>query len=572
MKKILVFALFPLSAIAQNPAVLKNLTPGSGNSVVTEIVKTSGYTFFGNDTSLGTTHHNLYRTDGTTAGTIKLNLVYPTYNSTDATLLTPFGNKIVFAGDNTIGYGEIWSSDGTQAGTVAIERFSPTTYKPIHDLEAFNGFVYYDAEDPINHHQLLKRTDGTLASTSVIYDFGVSTGGEISLMKQVGPYLYFNNYRATDQLWRTDGTTVGTIMLHDFGANGGVCSNIMDANGKASVFNANFNNNTTELWMSDGSIVGTAVNTAFNAPYNTGMLYPSNVLLGGFMYFTANDGTNGAELWKTNGTTTSLLADINSGAGASTPNYLTVLNGDIYFAATEPTAGNELRKLTVATGVVSLLKDINPGTTSSNPYRIVKAGNNLIFRAIRGTATGNELFYSDGTAANTFEIANINPATNASSNPNYLTPEYPVYFTANNGTDGIEVIKYDAPDNIWVGGSNTNSTSGSNWLTGIVPTASDNVVIASGSANPCNLSANFICKDLSVFNQLNMGANSISVSGNFQVPANPSYPFAMTATGGIITMNNTSTKTVDVKGNLSGVQFTVAPNSQVNIISLSLLQ
>ena len=62
--------------------------------------------------------------------------------------------------------------------------------------------------------------------------------------------------------------------------------------------------------------------------------------LGDAVYFRADDGTNGYELWRTNGTTTELVMDINTGTGGadgSDPYALTALGDYLYFYATDGT-------------------------------------------------------------------------------------------------------------------------------------------------------------------------------------------------------------------------------------------
>jgi ELWxxDGT repeat protein len=73
------------------------------------------------------------------------------------------------------------------------------------------------------------------------------------------------------------------------------------------------------------------------------------VNLNGTVYFAANDGTDGVELWQSDGTMagTKLVQDINPGSASSFPAWLTVLNGQILFSANDGTHGQELWLLTV---------------------------------------------------------------------------------------------------------------------------------------------------------------------------------------------------------------------------------
>ncbi|MBN1225936.1 MAG: hypothetical protein JXA79_03005 [Deltaproteobacteria bacterium] len=63
----------------------------------------------------------------------------------------------------------------------------------------------------------------------------------------------------------------------------------------------------------------------------------------GTLYFRANDGVNGYELWKSDGTAagTVMVKDVNP-SGGSSPEDLTNVNGALYFTAYDGEHGREL--------------------------------------------------------------------------------------------------------------------------------------------------------------------------------------------------------------------------------------
>jgi ELWxxDGT repeat protein len=83
----------------------------------------------------------------------------------------------------------------------------------------------------------------------------------------------------------------------------------------------------------------------------------------GTLYFRANDGTNGNELWRINATGQAEMVDdsvtgggINPGSAGSDPTFLTVANATLYFQATDGTNGIELWRID-ASGQAVIVED-----------------------------------------------------------------------------------------------------------------------------------------------------------------------------------------------------------------------
>jgi LPXTG-site transpeptidase (sortase) family protein len=176
----------------------------------------------------------------------------------------------------------------------------------------------------------------------------------------------------------------------------------------------------------------------------------------GALYFQADGGTNGVELWKYTGSGVPTENDLRPGnmwvggpAYSSDPMYLTVYNGELYFQASDGgSEGYELWKYNSTTDTASLAADIRAGFDSSPQYLAVYNGA-LYFTADGGTNggyVGYELWKYDSTTDTATLAAEINP--DGDSNPAYLTVyNGALYFRANGGlTPGIvgqELWKFD---------------------------------------------------------------------------------------------------------------------------------
>ena len=192
------------------------------------------------------------------------------------------------------------------------------------------------------------------------------------------------------------------------------------------------------------------------------------------LYFAADDGINGAELWsydKTNGAV--LIADIRAGSNSSNPNWLLVFKDKLYFAANDGINGIVLWSYDSTNGAV-LAKDI------TNPSSITVFNDKLVFGAYNSnkrnelmiydptdgsvldgfnvshpanfTVFQDKIYFRDGasgelwsydTANGAVLVADINDGSSGSY-PRFLTVfNDKLYFAANDGINGDELWSYD---------------------------------------------------------------------------------------------------------------------------------
>jgi ELWxxDGT repeat protein len=399
--------LYKSDGTASGTVLVKDINPGSGDSNPTDLTPVGTTLYFSADD--GVHGQELWKTDGSAAGTVLVKDINPGNSGSGVTSMADINGTLFFcANDGTHG-AELWKSDGTAAGTVLVKDInSGSSDSNPGWLTNVGGVAFFSANDGTHGNELWK-SDGTASGTVLVkdiwtgtfsFDIGGRPGGgrgtpassvPTDLTNVNGTLFFFAWDNSIPYLYKTDGTAKGTVPVSNatVDTNGG----LVNAGGTL-FFGASDHAHGTALYKSDGTAAGTLQVADIKPGYLADF---TNV--NGIVFFKADDGVHGAELWKTDGTAagTVLVKDIYPGTDSygnpngSDPYELTNVNGLLYFSADDGVDGRELWQSDGTTAGTVMVQDINPGSASSGPQDLVAMNNKLYFSADDGVH-GRELW------------------------------------------------------------------------------------------------------------------------------------------------------------------------------------
>ena len=443
--------------------IIADIAPGPSHSGGAHLT-TVGDTLYlsANDAVHG---REVWRTRGTTETTELVAEVMPGYSLRMSPVIEPYdltalGDTLYFFQRDGGRRPNLYKTDGTAAGTERVHDFfpegspdDPQTPSYIADpsgLTAFNGALYFSAYDYNLAGLELWTSDGTDAGTFMLKDifdkFYHTVYGDYASKPAnftvVGDWLFFSALAESTglDLWKTDGTEEGTVIVKnvDVDANtlwGAEPFGDCIAAGDRLFYVVNTYALGKELWVSDGSDAGTTVTKDIRA--GAADASPDClVALDGRVFFQANDGTSGVELWSSDGTQTGtvLVRDIRSGSGSSGPEEMLAHNGRVYFSANDGTSGAELWVSDGTYTGTTLLRDIHP-SGSSSPEELVSIPHSDYFVFTAETPDlGREIWISDGTASGTTRLFDLAPGATGSDPDELTVCGTLLYFTASDGT------------------------------------------------------------------------------------------------------------------------------------------
>jgi len=348
------------------------------------------------DTESSFPTQKLYRSDGSTAGTYPLKTLY------QFRWMIPFQGRLFFADEHFI-----YSTDGTIKNT---SLYAPSTQllsipfdftKPV----IFNNKLYFVGYEQ-THGQQLYCIDGT-NSLERVSDFPVSDP-RFSDLIVMGDHLYFSANDGTThgiELWKSDGTLGGISLVKDILTGGSSVPKELTLFKNKLYFSARTLLNGRELWVSDGSNSGTEMLTDINNAQLGASSDPKELTISGdHLYFAASGPVRGRELWRTDGTAAHTLPvmDIYPGPEGSQPSDLFAWEGHLVFTADNGTDGKQLWVLPSATEDPWMTHTAlyTQGVFAFYPWKVLTVLDHRLFYQLT-QQDGTELWVTDGTESGT---------------------------------------------------------------------------------------------------------------------------------------------------------------------------
>jgi ELWxxDGT repeat protein len=407
--------------------------PIYGNAQINLIKTMNASNFMSYNNQLYFTSENginveLWKTDGTTAGTVFIKTIGGAINNVNLPIVS--NNLLYFI----VGTGALWRTDGTAAGTFAVVNMN------MGEIVDLNGTLIFTAQDTDGNE--LWKTNGTAQGTTKIIDFlqgggsGVRfIGGSKANLAKQGNYIYFTGDPTAQNrqlLCKTDGTASGTQIVNNSTS---IISGLYSFQNKIFALTRNDINITGNcsvaflfkiIQINNGNVTDFWIPPTYNVGI-CGPYYYTDLVNGAdfrrtqnSLFFLANNNTvllNNTptiDIRRIDGNTATLVKNFPNCYNDCGPNpfAFTMPSDDnffeniFYFQGSEPSTGLEVWRSDGTPAGTFLLKDIASGTTSSLPLEFRTVNGSTYF--IATGSTGRKLYKTDGTPAGTTEVSDPN--------------------------------------------------------------------------------------------------------------------------------------------------------------------
>ncbi|MBL8827197.1 MAG: cadherin-like domain-containing protein, partial [Planctomycetaceae bacterium] len=488
--------------------LVRDINAGAGDANPRNLTNVNGTLYFSAvPGETGSANFELWKSDGTSAGTVLIKDIRPGNNGSVPQLLTNVNGTLYFqANDGTNGQ-ELWKSDGTSAGTVLVKDIrvgSLTAYPQL--LTNVNGILYFQANDGANGYELWK-SDGSSSGTILVKDIRPGASSAFpKVLTNFNGMLYFNANDGINgyELWKSDGSSSGTVLVKDlYGGSVGSAPQSLTVWNSQLYFVAFEVGQSEEIWTSDGTSTGTQVITTVGDGTDLGRI--SNLTASSdTLFFSAFDTSHGQELWKLSETSAANVGPTNTVLGAQTVNEdAALLISGISILDVDAGTANVTVTLSVASGTLNIITNAGGGVTSGDI-----SGNGSVTVTITGSQSAINATLADASGVSYLGNMNFNGSDVLTVTTNDLGNAGPGGAMTDTDTVSITVNAVnDGPTNT-VPGEQTANEDVALLITGL--SISD---IDAGTAN-VTVTLSVVSGTLTIITNAGGGVTSGDVSGN----------------------------------------------------------
>ena len=319
---------------------------------------------------------------------------------------------------------ELWAFDPSLDRAWQVSNFDYVWangggLRVVHD-----STLYFDSRWAVYDRSIYAYNSGNRSTWEVA---NLSTTGTLRT-GLMGSAFYFSadDGISGEELWAhdvTNGTTWQVANLQSGVGNSRPGRGLDIIIGDTIYFDAQSGSSGCELWAHNTSngttwrVVDINPTGSSNPGFGTSSSGGIVSLIGTTLYFPADDGTHGIELWAYNlmNDTAWRISDINSGSADSYVGefMFEVVGDEVYFSAYDTITGIELWAYNTSNHTVWLALDLNEGQASSQPGKYLNFvdGDRIYFSGHQSSQHGQEVWVYDTSDGTHWILRDFNPGS-----------------------------------------------------------------------------------------------------------------------------------------------------------------
>lgn len=328
------------------------------------------------------------------------------------------GTRLFFVANDGIYGCELWTTTGMSASTTKVTDVNAGfAHSNPSDLTLVGTKLYFTALDKDGVRGLYY-SSSPYTSASQVTLTGADAAPDLRFLTAVGTKLYFAaDILGVPTLYAHTGTAAAVNKTEAAGStalilDAAVTPSIVALGSTAIIRGAPVAGVNYELYYSSSSdAVATSATLIkeINAAASSLPILSNVIHNGGTLFFTADDATNGRELWKTEGTlaTTEMVRNINqdsAGAANSNPTLLTLSGDKLFFKAVDGASAANDSELWVSSSPFLDATKLTSFANASNISNIHAVDGEILFTASEDNITTAGVYKSEGSVSGTVRL------------------------------------------------------------------------------------------------------------------------------------------------------------------------